>query len=349
MQNIERRYDIDWLRVIAIGLLVIYHVAIAFQPWGGMIGFITAKNFWTDVWFPMSMLNIWRIPLLFYVSGMGVFFALQRRTWSQLLVERSQRILVPFIFGIFVIVPLYMFILQSHFKMNLNYVPHPGHLWFLGNIFAYVLLLSPLFFYLIKNPTSGIAIQFKKIFATPLGLLIPAIVMIAEAEILNPRPFELYAMTWHGFFLGLFAFFFGFCFVYAGLPFRKMIERWWFLWLILAMASFIYRSFFLKLAVSNWMLSLESLLWVMSMLAMAGKLFHQPSKTLSYLSEAAYPIYILHMIFLYEGSHLFFNLDLPAPVIFLLVLIFTLVGCFATFELIRRIKLLRPLFGLKMK
>ena len=57
MQNIERRYDIDWLRVIAIGLLVIYHVAIAFQPWGGMIGFITAKNFWTDVWFPMSMLK----------------------------------------------------------------------------------------------------------------------------------------------------------------------------------------------------------------------------------------------------------------------------------------------------
>jgi hypothetical protein len=36
----ERRYDIDWLRVIAIGLLIIYHIGIGFQPWGVFIGFI---------------------------------------------------------------------------------------------------------------------------------------------------------------------------------------------------------------------------------------------------------------------------------------------------------------------
>jgi len=29
----NRRYDIDWLRVIAIGLLLIYHIAIGFHPW----------------------------------------------------------------------------------------------------------------------------------------------------------------------------------------------------------------------------------------------------------------------------------------------------------------------------
>ncbi len=31
MSTTNRRYDIDWLRVIAIGLLLIYHVAIGFQ------------------------------------------------------------------------------------------------------------------------------------------------------------------------------------------------------------------------------------------------------------------------------------------------------------------------------
>ena len=36
----ERRYDIDWLRVIAIGLLLVYHIGIGFQPWGVFIGFI---------------------------------------------------------------------------------------------------------------------------------------------------------------------------------------------------------------------------------------------------------------------------------------------------------------------
>ena len=54
----ERRYDIDWVRVIAIGLLLIYHVAIGFQPWGIMIGFIANKQPWESLWIPMAMLNI---------------------------------------------------------------------------------------------------------------------------------------------------------------------------------------------------------------------------------------------------------------------------------------------------
>ncbi|HPN71932.1 MAG TPA: acyltransferase family protein, partial [Saprospiraceae bacterium] len=244
--------------------------------------------------------------------------------------------------------PLHLLIWRMHYQMNLVYSPSPGHLWFLGNIFAYVLMLSPLFYYLMKNQEKGVALWLKKLLSSPFGLLIPALVLVAEAEIVNPRPFELYAMTWHGFFLGLFAFFFGFCFVFAGLPFRKLIERWWFIWFLLAVGSFVYRSFILKSPAENWLLSLESYMWVLSMLALAGMLFTKPSKLLSYLSQAAYPVYILHMIFLYLASHLLFNLELPPPVIFLLVLIFTLAGCFLSFELIKKIKFLRPLFGLKM-
>ena len=40
----ERIYDIDWLRVIAIGLLLIYHIAIIFQPWALFIGFIKSEE-----------------------------------------------------------------------------------------------------------------------------------------------------------------------------------------------------------------------------------------------------------------------------------------------------------------
>src|SRR5687767_7815238 len=95
----SRRYDIDWLRVIAIGLLLLYHVAIGFQPWGIMIGFITSDKAWGSLWIPMTMLNVWRIPLLFFVSGMGVCFAFHNRNWKQLLRERAGRILLPFLFG----------------------------------------------------------------------------------------------------------------------------------------------------------------------------------------------------------------------------------------------------------
>ena len=91
----------------------------------------------------MTMLNIWRIPLLFFVSGMGVYFALQNRNWKQLLMERAGRILVPFVFGFFLIVPVHVYIWQNYYKFDLDYSPNPGHLWFLGNIFVYVVYYRP--------------------------------------------------------------------------------------------------------------------------------------------------------------------------------------------------------------
>ena len=148
MDTTTRRYDIDWIRVIAIGLLLIYHVAIGFQPWGMMIAFITNDESWTSLWIPMSMLNVWRIPLLFFVSGMGVYFALQNRNWKQLIAERAGRILVPFLFGVVTLVPIHMYLWQRYYHFNATYEPNPGHVWFLANIFIYVVVLARLIFYL---------------------------------------------------------------------------------------------------------------------------------------------------------------------------------------------------------
>ena len=109
----ERRHDIDWLRVVAIGLLLIYHIAIIFQPWAMFVGFIRSDEPIEDLWKPMTMLNVWRIPLLFYVSGMGLYFAIKKRNFWQLLTERTKRILLPLIFWIVTIAPLHMFLFQE--------------------------------------------------------------------------------------------------------------------------------------------------------------------------------------------------------------------------------------------
>ena len=121
MSAITRRYDIDWLRVIAIGLLLVYHISIGFQKWGIMIGFITNGESWDSLWPPMTMLNVWRIPILFFVSGMGVYFAIRKRNCKQLLKERTIRILVPYIFGIFTIVPLQFLVVQKYYNFELSY------------------------------------------------------------------------------------------------------------------------------------------------------------------------------------------------------------------------------------
>jgi len=348
MPTTHRRYDIDWIRVIAIGLLLLYHAAIGFQSWGIMIGFIANEKPWEGLWIPMAMLNVWRIPLLFFVSGMGVYFAIQQRNWKQLLQERAGRILLPYLVGIFLIVPISTYIWQYYYQLELTYAPNPGHLWFLGNIFVYVVVLSPVFFYLKRNENGPLVRWLKRLLSHPLGLLPVFAALIAEALLVNPNPYTLYAMTWHGFFLGLLAFLFGFCFVLSGQPFRQMLLRWRWLFFAAAALLFTVRLVEFQLNTANYLLAIESVCWIFSVFAFGYKYLNHPSKTLSYLSEAAYPVYILHMIFQYLGSWLIFRLDMEAPLQFMLVLLFTGVGCFTCYELvIRRVNNIRPLFGLK--
>jgi glucan biosynthesis protein C len=345
----NRRYDIDWIRVIAIGLLLIYHVAIGFQPWGIMIGFIANPKSWMELWTPMAMLNIWRIPLLFFVSGMGVYFASQSRSWKTLIAERMRRILIPLIAGSLLIVPLHIYLWQYYYNMPKEYQPGPAHLWFLANIFAYVMLLSPFFQYM-KNHSNGKVVGvIKAVLSHPLGLVLVIVVFIAEAWIMDPVPYELYAFTWHGFVLGLIAFFFGFCFVFSGDKFWSMILRSRWVFLAGALLLFAWRLNQFQMRVPQFQLVTESQLWIFSVLSFGHKYLNKPGKVLSYLSEAVYPVYILHMIFLYMGSIFIFPLNVPAPLQFVMVLLFTLTVSMITYEfIVRRVNLFRLLFGLKL-
>jgi hypothetical protein len=250
----------------------------------------------------------------------------------------------------FCIFPISSFLLQYYYKWDLNYAFNPGHLWFLGNIFAYVLILSPVFFYF-KHYENGKAVKFiKKMFSNPLGLLTVAGAFILEVIVIQPYPYELYAMTWHGFVLGLLAFFFGFCFMLAGDDFWQMIYRWRWLFLVIATMLFVFRINYFGQNVPGYLLVTESDCWIFSIFAFGSRYLNHGGRALAYLSQAAYPVYILHMIFLFLGSLIIFPLSLPVEIKFLLVLAFTVVGCFVVYEsMIRRIRIIRPLFGLKMK
>ena len=142
-QEFIRRYDIDWLRVITIGLLIIYHIAACFQPFARDYSFMKNEPSMEAIWYPMTIINFWRIPILFFVSGMGVCFAMRKRNWKQLILERTRRILVPLIFGFFCIVPIHIALYLEYYQRELYYAVHQGHLWFLYNIFIYVLLFLP--------------------------------------------------------------------------------------------------------------------------------------------------------------------------------------------------------------
>lgn len=346
----ERRHDIDWIRVIAIALLLIYHIAIIFQPWAMFIGFIRSDQLFESLWIPMTMLNVWRIPLLFFVSGMGFYFAMQKRSWKQLLIERTKRILIPFLFGILAITPLHMFIFQKHYKMPLDYFPHQGHLWFLLNIFIYVILLI-FITQLIKKKISG---KLKNVWIllmkNPFGPIAVSVFFVIEALIVNPQLYALYANTWHGFFLGLLAFFFGFIFVSSGKTFWTTVQKWWWLYLSLAFTLYCVRYHYFSTEGPGYLTAVESNCWIVAIFGLGYKYMNRPSKILSYLSKAAYPIYIIHMFVLYLGALILLPLELPVSIKFLAITCFTFLICFLIYELIiKRVPLIRPLFGLKWR
>ena len=344
----QRRHDIDWLRVIAIGLLLIYHIAIIFQPWAMFIGFIRSEDALEGLWKPMTMLNVWRIPLLFYVSGMGLYFAMKKRNWKQVLIERSKRILIPFVFGYLAITPLHMYLFQYYYKMPLSYFPSSGHLWFLGNIFSYVLLLSPLFFYLQKQGDG----KFKKIISKVMGYAIGPIAIsvffMLEVGLVKPQLFELYAQTWHGFFIGFLAFFFGFLFVYSGTAFWQIVAKWKWLYIIIGAVLFTIRFTGFASISNMYLTTIESNCWIFGIFGLGYQYLNKPSAVLSYLSQAAYPVYIIHMFVLYTGALFILPLNLSPFLKFVGITLFTFIVCFLIYEFIlKRISILRPLFGLK--
>lgn len=344
----ERRYDIDWIRVIAIALLLIYHSAIGFQPWGGFIGFITNTESWELLWIPMTMLNVWRIPILFYVSGMGLYLAIQNRNWRQLLKERFLRIGLPLLFGSFAIVPIHWWLLQQYYDREIAYLPSMGHLWFLGNILLYVVVLSPIFFFFKNKSESKIVILCKKFLSNPISLAIVILLFVAETLVIKPAIYEMYAYTSHGLLLGLLAFLTGFLFMLGGESFWQMLVKWRWIYLFISMALFSYRVIKMPEPAPSYLLAIESNFWIFSILAFAHKYLNKESRQLSYLKEAAYPVYILHMAFLYLGSTLIFPMKIGVLLKYVLQMLFTVFGSLIFYEfVIRRINLIRPLFGLK--
>jgi peptidoglycan/LPS O-acetylase OafA/YrhL len=344
-----RRYDIDWLRVIAIALLLIYHVVIVFQPWGFYIGFIQSIETSDAVWIPMALLNVWRIPLLFFVSGMGVCFALRRRNWKQLLLERGRRILVPLIFGSFFIVPIHVFIFQKYYIQDIVYSPSVGHLWFLLNICIYVTQIIG-FAFLDQNYNYKFFIFLRRLLKRPYFIYLFMIPFIIEAILIDPEYFSLYVVTGHGFLLGMLAFFFGFFFIAIGDAFWNAVEKMKTTSLVIAFSLYLIRLFFFELSAPNFLMSIESMNWIFTVFGFGYKYLNKPSKKLSYLSQAAYPVYIIHMIFLYLASYMILPLNLPLELNLVFIILLTFTGSFITYDLIiKRIALLKPLFGLKTK
>jgi glucan biosynthesis protein C len=168
MTTRQRRYDLDWLRVLAFLGVFFYHCSRFFDEGDWHIKNSQASAFVNTL---KSIFDLWGMPLIFAISGASIFFALRPGGATRFLRDRVWRLLVPLAFGIAVLAPPQIYLerlTHGEFQGNfLEFLPHyfrdwrtwggnfswsGVHLWYLEDLFLFTLLLLPLFAAL-KSPS----------------------------------------------------------------------------------------------------------------------------------------------------------------------------------------------------
>jgi surface polysaccharide O-acyltransferase-like enzyme len=345
----SRRYDVDWLRTLAIMLLIVFHVILSFQSWAAATGFPQNDQLLDELVPFISMLAVWRIPLLFMISGMGVRFALERRDWKQLLKDRTLRILGPYVFGLAVLGPL-LLVALPFFGWDAEYTLSFGHLWFLLNIFLYVVWFLSLCVYLKDSPDNAVFRFLSRVIQWPLGLFVFALPLMAEALLTNPEYFSIYIDHVHGWLMGLICFLTGFIFISLQAVFWPAVAKT--RWAALAAAASLYFLRLLVFGLENelgWLTALESMSWMLAALGFGSMHLNRPSQALAYLSKAVYPVYIVHLPMQFLIAYFLLPLGLAAYMKLGLMLVGTFGLSLLLYEYaLKRMKWVRPLFGMKL-
>lgn len=233
-----RCYDLDWLRVIAVLVLVFFHSSEIFT-----IGWFHIKNDETSRIFDSlsSFISIWHMPLFFLVAGASTWFALEFRTGKKYVKERIYRLLIPLIFGILLLIPP-----QSYFEniQKISYSGtfpefypqffegiypkgnlHWGHLWFLFYLFIFSLVSLNLFLKLkaegSKKYISKLANHFSK--GHSIFLLVVPLVVIEVALRWLFSGFQTFVTDWANVFHYLLLFIYGFL-LYSDQRFKRAIS-----------------------------------------------------------------------------------------------------------------------------
>jgi hypothetical protein len=183
----------------------------------------------------------------------------------------------------------------------------------------------------------------------PGGSFLAALPLMAEGWLVNPQAYAAYADTMHGYLLGLVCFFLGFIIISAGDAFWPAVMR--IRWPALGIAFLLYlvrlRGFALQ--GPGWLVALESWCWMLGVLGLAAGNLNRRSDLLRYLSTAVYPVYIVHLPVQFALATYLIPLPLPALTKYALLLGGTFGISFLIYEFVlRRIRWLRPLFGLRL-
>jgi hypothetical protein len=374
-----RRPDLDWLRVGAFGLLILYHVGMAFVTWDWHVK--TAHP--SDVLEPaMVLLNPWRLSLLFFVSGAATRFMSARMGPGRLAALRWRRLGIPLLFGMLVVVPPQSFVQVSEHGYHLGYwafygryltayrgfcdahgcltVPTWNHLWFVAYLLVYTSLL-------LAAQAAGLRVpgRVTRLAGRAMGgtgaLILPALWLIVLRQTLAPLFPETHALwgDWNAHAVYFSMFLLGFWLARAP-AFWAALVRWRYAAAVAALAAYglfeyddrvvypgdtvappeVWRVLRCAYGVQQWGS-------IAAVLGFGHLYLRRGGPVLTYLTQGVFPFYIVHQTIIVVVEYWLKPLGLPALDEGLILIAATAMGCLATYEIVRRVGWLRPLFGLR--
>ena len=381
-----RRYDIDWLRTLAFMVLILYHVGMYYvADWGWHI-----KSEQTSEWLQnlMMLTAPWRMSLLFFISAIAL--ALAQRSGGipgglHLAGLRTRRLLIPLLFGMFVIVvpqtyieamnqgliePGYFQFWAKYVNPRTDLLPEHqtpiglltwNHLWFLPYLWIYSMLLLPL-----SKPLKQLA-QGRQVQRVPPLVAVIAVVAVLMFVwwCLSARFPQTHALVndWYNHGRYFLVFVFGYLFA--------LQPRWW-------QFAIDRRRVFLGLAIACYLLiladhngafsaldpataahpgmrlivatvvALNHWSWIFAVVGFAGFYLNRPSPVLRYTNSAILPWYLLHQTLIILFAWWLKPLALPIGIEAVVLLALTVAGCIGGYAVIRRVRVLRWLSGMSV-
>jgi hypothetical protein len=376
--TLNRRYELDWLRVLAILVVFLYHSTRFFN-----LGDWHVKNVDTYVW--VELWNVfatrWMMPLFFIISGASLFYAIGKSTeWRKFYVDKFMRLMIPLLIGsvthaalqiylersshgqfsgsFFSFLPEYFNGVYLGIGMPGNFAFHGMHLWYLLFLFVYSLICYRLFIWF-KGSGQEILNQITSFFAIPglmyLGFPLPLLIM----KVLIPKVVMDVENGGWGFLYYIWFLISGFIIFSSNrLQQQIMNQRWISLVLGVGLSSaHLYQLFsqsrlVFPAGITDWVYTLLSFIsawsWLFAILGFSMKYLAFDRPLLRSANEGVMPFYILHQTILLCIGYIVMNWDIHDVLKWVIVFVSSFIVIITLYMfLIRKFEVLRFLFGMK--
>ena len=375
-KTVQRRLDLDWLRVLAILAVFVFHCTRPFDTddW-------TIKNPATymamDVWKEFCM--TWGMPLILIISGASVFYALEKVRVGDYLKGICARLLLPLAVGMFTHVAFQVYLenlnkgsfsgsfwqfyphyFEGMYGFGGNFAWMGLHLWYLEILFILSLLFLPLFVVLKKTSLGRRLLQGLGNFLAIPGMVyllaLPAILLMIN---LDPNTWGKQDMG--GWSVLIYPFFFisGFVIIASQrLQARIRQMRWLSLGLGFALTpAYLFVEFQTRYpslyplghALADPLYCLVSWTWLLTVFGFGMQHLNFNTPFLKYANEAVLPFYILHQTVIVILGYFVVQWAIPDLLKYVIILTGSFTAIMGLHEFgVRRFNLMRFLFGMKL-